>query len=68
MAAGVAALTPAERRVVEFAAAGRTNRQIAEVLHLSTSTVEFHLTRAFRKLGASSRGELPRLIGEPAPR
>ncbi|MCW3016117.1 MAG: helix-turn-helix transcriptional regulator [Solirubrobacterales bacterium] len=56
---GPAALTPAERRVVERAAAGQTNRMIAEALFVTTKTVELHLRNAYRKLGVNSRRELP---------
>ena len=55
---GVNSLTPSERRVVELAAAGNTNRQIAQHLFVSTRTAESHLRNAFRKLGVSSRSEL----------
>ena len=51
-------LTPAERRVAEMAAAGSTNRVIAEQLFLSPKTVENHLTRVYAKLGITSREEL----------
>jgi DNA-binding CsgD family transcriptional regulator len=51
-------LTPSERRVAEMAAAGRTNRQIAEQLYVSAKTVENHLTRAYAKLGVGSRRQL----------
>ncbi len=56
---GLQALTPSERRVAELAAAGRTTRQIAAELFLTAKTVETHLTRVFRKLGVSSRAQLP---------
>jgi ATP/maltotriose-dependent transcriptional regulator MalT len=55
---GPDALTPTERRVAERAAAGQTNRAIAESLFVTTKTVELHLRNAYRKLGVSSRGEL----------
>ncbi len=55
---GADALTPSERRVVEFAAAGRTNRAIAQELYVTPKTVEVHLSSAYRKLGITSRGEL----------
>src|SRR5581483_9635105 len=55
---GLDALTPAERRVTERAAAGQTNRAIAEALFVTTKTVELHLRNAYRKLGVSSRSEL----------
>ena len=49
---GRAALTPAELRVAERAAAGQTNRAIAEALFVTPKTVELHLRNAYRKLGA----------------
>lgn len=51
-------LTASERRVAERAAAGSTNREIAEELFVTPKTVENHLTRAYAKLGVSSRREL----------
>lgn len=59
---GVDALTPAERRVAELAAAGRSNRAIAEQLFISEKTVEGHLGKVYDKLGVRSRGQLPALI------
>ncbi|MEU8180218.1 LuxR C-terminal-related transcriptional regulator [Micromonospora sp. NPDC049047] len=56
---GPTALSEAERRVGELAAQGLPNRQIAEMLHITTSTVEQHLTRVYRKLGVKSRTDLP---------
>jgi DNA-binding CsgD family transcriptional regulator/RecA/RadA recombinase len=55
---GPGALTAAERRVAEAAASGASNREIAEELYLTPSTVRIHLSRSLRKLGVSSRGEL----------
>jgi DNA-binding CsgD family transcriptional regulator len=52
---GTDSLTPSERRVVEIAAAGNTNREIAQALFVTEKTVETHLGRAFRKLDVSSR-------------
>ena len=59
---GAAALTPSERRVVERAAAGQTNRAIAEALFVTPKTVELHLRNAYRKLGARSRHDLAGLL------
>jgi DNA-binding CsgD family transcriptional regulator len=60
---GVAALTAAERRVAELAAAGLTNREIAERLFVTIRTVTTHLTHAYQKLDISSRGELAPALG-----
>ncbi|HWJ09154.1 MAG TPA: AAA family ATPase [Nocardioides sp.] len=59
---GVDALTPAERRVAELAAGGRSNRAIAEQLFISEKTVEGHLGKVYDKLGVRSRGQLHALI------
>jgi len=56
--AGPGALTEAEQRVASLAAAGRTNREIAETLFLSARTVESHLSHTYHKLGVRSRTEL----------
>jgi DNA-binding CsgD family transcriptional regulator len=55
---GLDALTPSELRVAELAAAGSSNREIAQALFVSMPTVETHLTRAYRKLDVSGRGQL----------
>lgn len=57
-AMGSAALTVAERRIVELAATGRTNAEIGAALHLARRTVETHLTNAYRKLGVARRTQL----------
>jgi DNA-binding CsgD family transcriptional regulator len=53
------ALTPSELRVTELAASGKTNPEIAQALFVTLRTVEMHLSNAYRKLGISSRAELP---------
>ena len=53
-----ALLTQAEREVALLAAAGRSNKEIAEQLFLSLRTVENYLHRAYEKLGVSGRAEL----------
>lgn len=60
---GVASLTPSERRVADLAAAGRTNREIAEALWVTRKTVEVHLGKAYGKLGIRTRGDLPGALG-----
>lgn len=55
---GFESLTPSERRVADLAAAGRTNRDIAQELFVTPKTVERHLGNVYRKLGISNRQEL----------
>ncbi|MEU5696811.1 AAA family ATPase [Actinosynnema sp. NPDC020468] len=52
------ALSPREQDVARLLAQGRTNREIADVLFLSPRTVEQHVARVLRKLGAASRADL----------
>jgi DNA-binding CsgD family transcriptional regulator len=59
---GVRALTASERRVADLAAAGQTNRDIAQALYVTPKTVEVHLSAAYRKLGIGSRRELARAL------
>jgi DNA-binding NarL/FixJ family response regulator len=59
---GVAALTASERRIADLAAAGETNRDIAQALYITPKTVEVHLSNAYRKLGVRSRRELPEAL------
>jgi len=55
---GVERLTPQELQIAMLVTQGRTNAEIGHAVFLSTRTVEFHLSRAYRKLGISSRTEL----------
>jgi DNA-binding CsgD family transcriptional regulator len=51
-------LTPQEREIAALAAAGLSNKQIAQRLFLSHKTVGNHLFRIFPKLGITSRAAL----------
>jgi DNA-binding CsgD family transcriptional regulator len=59
-------LTAGERRVVELAAAGQTNRQIANALFITVKAVEWHLSNAYRRLGISGRAELSQALAARA--
>ncbi len=58
-------LTARQRQIVTLAAAGLSNRQIAERLTLSVRTVGNHLYSAYSRLGGSDRGSLPWLVRLP---
>jgi DNA-binding CsgD family transcriptional regulator len=59
-------LTPSEGRVAELAAAGRTNRQIADELFVTVKAVEWHLGNAYRKLDIRGRGQLAAALAAQA--
>jgi FixJ family two-component response regulator len=59
----LAELTPAERRVAQRLATGKTNKVIAQELGRSPRTIEAQRTRLMRRLGLRSRSELVRLVG-----
>ena len=54
--------TNQELQVAALVAEGHRNTEIAAALYLSTKTVEFHLTRAYRKAGVSNRTQLASLM------
>lgn len=56
--AAPAGLTPRELELCRMAAAGRSNREIAESLFLTVKTVETHLGSAYRKLDVPGRSGL----------
>jgi DNA-binding CsgD family transcriptional regulator len=51
-------LSPAEQRVAELVADGRTNREVAAILVLGESTAETHPPHMYVKLGVRSTTEL----------
>jgi len=51
-------LTDREEEVLAVVARGRTNREIAEELYISPSTVKTHITSLMLKLGARNRVEI----------
>jgi two-component system response regulator FixJ len=63
------ALTDREREVCEQLVAGRTSKEIARVLHISSRTVEHHRASLMHKAGVSNVAELMGLLarGENKP-
>ncbi len=59
---GLEALSPRELRVVQLAADGRTNREIAYQLFVTLKTIEGHLARAYTKLGIERRHQLAKFL------
>lgn len=59
-AAARESLTPREMQVALAVAEGASNNEAAAALYLTPKTVEYHLTRVYRKLGLRSRAELVR--------
>jgi DNA-binding NarL/FixJ family response regulator len=55
-------LSKREIEVAEFAAQGRTNKEIADQLGLSEHTIKNYLSRVYEKLGVSTRMELLLLL------
>ena len=52
------ALSPRQREVLQLVAEGRSTKEIASILNVSTKTVEFHRTRIMKELGLKTRPEL----------
>ncbi|GKS62726.1 DNA-binding response regulator [Nitrospira sp.] len=52
------ALSPRQREVLQLVAEGRSTKEIAGILNVSTKTVEFHRTRIMKELGLKTRPEL----------
>jgi DNA-binding CsgD family transcriptional regulator len=59
-------LSATEAAIATQVAAGRTNREVAAALHLSARTVEWNLSKLYRKLGLRSRTELARFLASEA--
>lgn len=63
----LATLSPREREVMDLLVLGKANKEVADVLGLSTRTVEGHRARLMEKLACSSLAELVRLSLRAAP-
>jgi DNA-binding CsgD family transcriptional regulator len=53
----VSRLSPREAEVLEMAAQGLTNQEVAARLHVTAHAVKFHLSAIYRKLGVNNRTE-----------
>ena len=53
-------LTPRERQVLQLVGEGKSTKQIAEVLHISVKTAEFHRGRLMKKLNVHDTANLVR--------
>jgi DNA-binding NarL/FixJ family response regulator len=60
--AALSALTEREQEVARLAARGRTNRQIAEALFISTETVKTHMHNVLDKFDVHSKADLRLLL------
>jgi DNA-binding CsgD family transcriptional regulator len=63
---GVDSLTASELRVARMAAAGLTNREIAQALFVTVKTVQKHLGNTYAKLDVGSREDLAATLGDRA--
>jgi DNA-binding NarL/FixJ family response regulator len=54
-------LTDRQREILQLIAEGRGNKEIADRLHLSVKTIEFHRARIMLKLGVRTAAELTRV-------
>ena len=57
---GKSQLTPRERQVLQLVGEGKSTKQIAEVLHISVKTAEFHRGRLMKKLNVHDTANLVR--------
>lgn len=58
----LAQLTPREHEVMDLVVAGRHNKIIADLLGISTKTVEAHRAKVMEKMGAASVADLVQLV------
>jgi predicted ATPase/class 3 adenylate cyclase/DNA-binding CsgD family transcriptional regulator len=65
-AGGWESLTPTELQVVELAAEGLTNPEIAERMFIARGTVKIHLSHVYAKLDVRNRAELATLVSRRA--
>jgi DNA-binding CsgD family transcriptional regulator len=59
-------LTAREQVVARLVASGKSNREVAAELYLSTKAIEYHLANIFAKVGINSRHQLASRLASPA--
>lgn len=59
-------LTPQEEQITALVVEGASNSDVARELSLSTKTVEYHLTRVYRKFGVTGRVDLRAVLKNQA--
>lgn len=64
---GRAQLTPRQREIASLVAAGQSNREIADRLHMSVRSIEGHIFRASQRNGVTSREALAALLDARVP-
>ena len=57
-------LSEREKEVTELLLQGKSNKQIAQALNVTTRTVEYHLSSIYKKLRVASRAEALLLLSE----
>ncbi|WP_128255419.1 response regulator transcription factor [Falsirhodobacter deserti] len=68
LAARRASLSPREEEVMQLMLSGVPNKQIADILHIATRTVEVHRGRVLAKMGARNGIELAVMLPQDARR
>src|SRR5581483_11142525 len=54
-------LTERQRQILQLILQGKVNKEIADILHVSIKTVEFHRARLMAKLGVKTVAELTKV-------
>lgn len=57
-------LNPEEMNLLRYIEEGKTTKEIADLIHKSTRTIEYQLTKVFKKLNVNSRKEAVKRIKE----
>ena len=58
-------LTPRQRQIVDLIAKGANDREIADALRISPSTVHKHVQNALKRTNTKTRSHLAAAVGEP---